>query len=941
MEQHLVNKVSLTLWGKSKGLAEPYSLIRHLLDTAAMLEVLWDHYLDGNQRRVVARGLGSAADLAQARATVVFWGALHDIGKLAVGFQSCDPKAFARLDPALINDLGAAADSRIDHARAGMLAVTTLMAGMGFDDDAPDGPLARLAEIIGGHHGRFRPVEDQWFGDSAFNSCLGGPSWDAQRQLHVSTLHAILGAPQAPKTCSTPAAVLITGLVILADWLVSQKHYLRERQMNLADNLHKHVDQARSAALPLLEEAGLRPVRLTAPGFAHAHGVAAPNPLQRSIVEDLPSQVTAGEAGILVVVAATGDGKTEAGLEGARVLSEASGSAGLGYFLPTMATSDQLHQRISGYIERCLHEGDRSRGAVALTHSMAWLGPAYADDAVVLTDEDPGAATAKRMAPRQWLRGLKRALLAQFAVGTVDQALLGVLPVAHNALRMLGLSGKTVIIDEAHAYDPYMQVLLGRLLHWLGAYGCSVVLLSATLPQSVSAALIKEYLGGAGVAGPAVREQTFTVPYPGWLYVSAAGNPSQITEPRHREQAAARHSALVTVPRPVQHRSPGGAADGDTRAAALLTELEPLLGEEGGCAVVACNTVPDAQATFTLLRAAVERRGLAADTVELIHARFPGVVRQEKTARISAELGRSGPRPHRRIIVATQVLEVALDLDADVIVSDLAPFAQLLQRAGRCWRHQQWWAAHGFPGGRGRPAWSTGPRLVVLDPLDSGGVPRHWGGDDGVYPAFLLEATARLLAAQEGTPIRIPQAVPGMVEAVHGVDDRFDWDQPDAAASYSAFMGTVLAERALGGTMVIPRCGSVLELADLHHRPLDEERASTRLGSDGVRALCLFEHDNGSVSLDAAGSHPLSDAMLRRSPTVEAARTVMGHTIPVRADWLGTIGDTELPPPAWRDHAVMGDLAVLRHHVVDGAAQPVRLTRGDFRLDPDLGLVRE
>ncbi|SDD87817.1 CRISPR-associated endonuclease Cas3'' [Glycomyces harbinensis] len=937
--EHLLSRLSLSLWGKAKGLDEPYSLVRHLLDTAALLEVLWDYYLDGNQRRVIARGLD--ADLGHARATVVFWGALHDIGKLAVGFQSCDRAALALLDPVLVADVGAAADSRIDHARAGMLAVTTLLSGMGFEDDAPDSPLSRVAEIIGGHHGRFRPVDDQWFGNPAFNSCLGGPSWDEQRQLHVSALHSLLGAPKAPKACSTPAAVLITGLVILADWLVSQEDYLRERQSSLSPDLHEHLARARSAALPLLDEAGLRPVRLASPDFAQAHGLATPNPLQRSIVEDLPSQVTAGEAGILVVAAATGDGKTEAGLEGWRTLSAASGSAGLGYFLPTMATSDQLHQRISGYVERCLHESDRSAGAVALTHSMAWLGPAYADDAAVLTGEDPGTATAKRMAPRRWLRGLKRALLAQFAVGTVDQALLGVLPVAHNALRMLGLSGKTVIIDEAHAYDPYMQVLLGRLLHWLGAYGCPVVLLSATLPRSVSDALIKEYLTGAGLAGPAVRERSFTVPYPGWLYVSATGEASQINENRHREQVEARHSALVVESRPVRHTSPGGAEGGDTRAAVLLDALDPVWGADGGCAVVACNTVPDAQATYRLLCAEAQRRGLASGAVELLHARFPGVERQARAARIGAALGRSGPRPHRRIVVATQVLEVALDLDADLIVSDLAPLAQLLQRAGRCWRHQQWWTAHGFPNGRGRPAWSSGPRLVVLDPLGSGGVPRHWGGDDGVYPAFLLEATARLLTGLGETPIRIPQEVPAMVEAVHGVDDRFDWAQPDASASYSAFMGNVLAERAFGKNIVIPRCESVYELADLHRLPVDEEQAATRLGADSIRVLCLFEHSDGTVSLDADRSHSLSDVVLHGSPTVAATRTIMGHTIPVRSDWLGTLGDTERPPSAWNDHTLLGDLAVLRHQVIDGAARPVRLARGDFHLDPDLGLVRD
>src|SRR5207248_3600504 len=129
--------------------------------------------------------------------------------------------------------------------------------------------------------------------------------------------------------------------------------------------------------------------------------------------------------------------------------------------------------------------------SLTLLHSMAWLNPEYAtvlpdaDTTDVVTDDDP-AERSPLVSATGWLRGAKRGLLADWAIGTIDQALLAMLPVPHNTLRLLGISRKVLIVDEAHAYDWYMQLLLRRLLAWCGRLGCSAVLLSATLPSSVS-----------------------------------------------------------------------------------------------------------------------------------------------------------------------------------------------------------------------------------------------------------------------------------------------------------------------------------------------------------------------------------------------------------------------------------------------------------------------
>ncbi len=351
--------------------------------------------------------------------------------------------------------------------------------------------------------------------------------------------------------------------MILADWLVSQEAYLRRRQRELEPSLAGHFRRSQADAPQLLRDAGLVPVPLERKEFAEAYGIIGePNPLQQSVMDELPTAVGAGRrGGILLVTAAPGDGKSETALEAERVLSQRFGTRGYAFLLPTMATSDQMHGRIT---QTLLNQSGQDAG-LTLVHSMAWLNSAYADEdlaseAVVTCDGDEAAAGHRRreadMRPQRWLRGAKRPLLAQFAVGTVDQALMAVLPVRHNALRLLALSGKTFIVDEAHAYDPYMQVLLGRLLNWLGAYGVPVVLLSATLPASVSDRLVKEYLRGAGHSAKALRKRVFPAPYPGWLYVDGeSGRCTQMSEAQRQEQARARSMRLAVTVEPVVHGS--------------------------------------------------------------------------------------------------------------------------------------------------------------------------------------------------------------------------------------------------------------------------------------------------------------------------------------------------------------------------------------------------
>ncbi|MEV7815538.1 HD domain-containing protein [Streptomyces flaveolus] len=935
-----------SVWGKSRGLdagLAPYPLIRHLLDAVAMALHLWDAYLSENQRVGIAEGMGLAGELERARAVVGLCAGLHDIGKVS-GFQFCSWHGSQHLSAELGGDRLRMTAERFGHDVAGLHGVKDVLTDLGLAAEADVRVAERLAEVVGGHHGRFHRAED---GVAA--SFLGGAAWARQRSAHAAAVYERLGAPKAPEVFKAPAAVLVTGVVILADWLVSQEEYLRRRQRQLEPLLADHFAASQRDAPGLLAEAGLARVRLQRQEFAQAYGISGePNPLQRSVMEELREAAGAGRrGGILLVTAAPGDGKSETALEAERILSEVCGTQGYAFLLPTMATSDQMHGRVAQALLR-------QRGAEAgltLVHSMAWLNSAYADEelageSVLTCDGDEAGEGSGRaeadMRPQRWLRGSKRPLLAQFAVGTIDQALMAVLPVRHNALRLLALSGKTFIVDEAHAYDPYMQVLLGRLLNWLGAYGVPVVLLSATLPGSVGDRLVKEYLQGAGHRRGALARQTFPAPYPGWLYVDAeTGRATAMSPARRREQAGGRGMELGVVVEPVVHGGGGGAR---ARLAVIERLLRPVCEGEGGTVLVVCNTVADAQETYLRLRERFDERSHEqGGDVQLLHARFPGDVREARTREVTQGLGRTGPRPLRRIVVATQVVEQSLDLDADLAISDLAPLSLLLQRAGRCWRHEHYWARHGYPGGRGRPAWASGPQLVVLDPIAAGGqTPRQWGE---VYSEYLLITTSRTLAGIQGGTVSVPGDVQDLVEAVHGDSGDFDWNSPGGSEekAWAAHQGSEMAQRSMAGLLAVPRARSVSALHDLHALPGEEDEweVSTRLGADSLRLLCAYVQEDGRVTLDVEGERLLPQAASDGTMPVAAVREVMRRTLAVRADWLkGADADMVAPPQSWTGHPLLVDVRVLRQPVQGGTVQAVKVGGKRLRLDKDCGLIR-
>lgn len=925
--------IDLRVWGKQRGLDYPYPLVWHLVDAAAAVLVLWTDYLTPSQRRTIADGLGLPD--ADARLVAAFWAGLHDIGKCMPVFQGMHPPSLDQIVGSGYTPVESTATLR--HDRASHLVLYSLLQSIGYGGTGSYRPAAtpafKCAQVLGGHHGRFQDVGSSYLHDPVTAvPGVGSGLWHRQRELLVDALHEVLGKPPVPTQTRPVALVILTGVVILADWLVSQEGFLKQRQGSITADVSPagiatHLEVTQALIPGLLAAAGLVRPLVHAGKFTDAFSFS-PNALQHSIIDETIPRVAG--SGLLVIAAAPGEGKTEAALHAAEALAAASGAAGCYFGLPTMATADQMYLRMRSFTER----RSATDATLTLLHSMSWLNPAYtsAPDVSEVLSDDPDAHGA-RVTATAWLRGPKRGLFASFSVGTVDHALMAVLPVKHNALRLLALSGKVFVVDEAHAYDAYMQFLLRRLLGWLGALGCPVVLMSATLPSRVSQSLVTAYLRGAGSEGPDWAAAPLR--YPGWLFVPAdGGQPIRPSASAVTAMAASRNASLRVDMRPVRHRRDDAVSADPLDRLGVVRDLLAPIADAGGCVAVICNTVADAQRTYVALRAWARQLTTPPD-FHLLHARFPASQRQEITERIATLFGKNAAdaRPRAAIVVATQVIEQSLDLDFDLVVSDLAPIALLLQRAGRCWRHAV----------QRRPLWTEGPRLVVLDPIGADGQhvrPAHWGQ---VYAAYLLRSTHEVFHRRGGAPVAVPGDVQELVEQVYcpagtGEPIFLSDDEQALRGEWDEYEGGRLAHEALAGNIAINEPARLGDLSSMTDRDVPEAIISTRLGADSRRVVCCYVDDDGGRWLDPHGeSSPLPDRASGRFSPAELT-AILQNSAPVRESDVVKAGPDYQPPPSWENNGWLRELLLLPHRTVRDGSNPVPIGNLALHAHPLLGI---
>ena len=426
----------------------------------------------------------------------------------------------------------------------------------------------------------------------------------------------------------------------------------------------------------------------------------------------------------------------------------------------------------------------------------------------------------------------KKALLAEVGVGTLDQAMMAVMPFKHSNLRMLGLSQKILLADEIHAYDHYMSRILEGLIEKQARDGNPTILLSATLSQQQRERLIAAFAKGAkcGAEAPLLGYDD----YP-WL--------TQVT----RSEVVSLHVAT----RKEVERSVNVGWMYDEQACIERIGHAVL---HGKCIAWIRNSVDDA---IRISRQLVSQGIVAPENLTLFHSRFAFYDRQRIESQTLALFGKQSAAQRRgKVIIATQVIEQSLDIDLDEMISDLAPVDLLIQRAGRLQRHIR---------DRDGRIKTTGqdererPELLILAPEWDDAPRENWlssvmGNSAYVYPDHgRLWLTQRVLR-QQGE-IRMPQSARRLIEAVYGEDVEI----PEGFAKTEQLQeGKFYCDRAFARQNLINFApGYSPESSDLL-----PEKLTTRLAEESI-TLWLARIIDGLVMPYAAGENAWEMSALR------------------------------------------------------------------------------
>lgn len=806
-----MNAPYFALWGKTSKEGQPASwhpLLFHLLDVAAVAGLVWDHCLIPPLRERLKRALGT-----DARTQIMFLAGAHDIGKASPSFQKKVPE--------LSRHSGLPCSDHDQSRPHGHISAHVLKEALGA---CPASFL--LAQIAGGHHGVFPRSMDLQLG----RDTLGNTYWKTARQdLLQEFANAVAFDLNQAARCTSeitdPLIVpVLAGFISVVDWIGSNQDFfpcVAECGSSVTGEVGTYWENAQSQAQTALEKLGWLPAVSFAneAPFHTVFSAFTPNALQKTVIE-LASKQTSPY--LMIVEAPMGQGKTEAALYAADMAMCRGLARGMYIAMPTQATGNAMFKRVlDDYLK---HRGHKGKLNLQLVHGDALLAQmAEVKEGEISEFKPENVGDHGDIEAQSWFTAKKRPLLAPFGVGTIDQSLLSVLQTRHWFVRLFGLAGKVVIFDEVHAYDAYMSTILERLLHWLAEADCTVILLSATLPEAKRRSLANAYSG---------RDDAEYKLYP------------RITLVRPRRYPNARTDCSpVCSEIPMQGSRLVAMRFATTALPTLTADLNEKL-VHGGCAVVICNTVNRSIEVYEHVR-----DNLTDTDCSLFHARTLQMWRREREEEVLLKFGKGEKqndgtyvnrhRPRRAVLVATQVIEQSVDLDFDVMISEIAPIDLLLQRCGRLHRHP-----------RRRPARLETPEFIVLCDAEAAGPPPESFGKsiECVYDRYVLLRTWLALRRREA--LEIPAEIEELIEAVYGDSTMAcdeDWSDALAEAKVQMDHDRSESEKAAGKLLVCyPKWpGDLIE--EFNTQLADDEdpqvhktiRAATREGDPSFSVVML------------------------------------------------------------------------------------------------------
>ena len=844
-------------WAKKKNgeYGEIYHpLLFHTFDVGIVARELWQSGLHEAIRRFFVTELGLSEQ--ETIAWLSFLIALHDTGKASPAFIRQDQKAREALQQ--LGFMFRPVNEKCPHGVITAYVLADLLWTVSKDNKFLRVFGRALGIAVGGHHGTFsgakagprqRGAEKEWA--------------DARKGL-VEELARLFQVPLAslPHYSQNHAFyVLLAGLTCVADWIGSNEEDFPYALSGTTPE--QYADRAQQQARKAIQDMGWANWKPPASATTFEKlfpSIQSPWPCQRQ-AETLAPQLT-GSASLVLIEAPMGEGKTEAAMFLADYWAATLQQQGCYFALPTQATSNQMFRRVKQFIAG--RYPDQSVN-LQLVHGANLLSEEFAALRFRTYPEEDGSLDEAHgnIAVQEWFLPKKRSLLAPFGVGTIDQALMAVLQTRHFFVRLFGLAHKTVIIDEVHAYDTYMSKLLERLLAWLRALGCSVVMLSATLPAQKRQQLLRAYGGQASIQSAG---------YPQMTWVSGEG------------------SGAVSFPA-VQHRQIAVHHLHDSTAE-LAEKLHEAM-KAGGCIAIVCNTVGRAQEVYRVLR---QQQVVEPENLQLLHSRFPFDEREKREHTVLEAFGKSRTRPQAAILVSTQIIEQSLDLDFDLMITDLAPADLVLQRAGRLHRHEN-----------ERPAQLRQPALWLRMPdVGDDHIP-NFGASQKIYDLYILLRS--YAALKDRNTIQLPEDLPTIVEEVYGAEVAWPSSELQQAAdgAWEDMQEAMKKEEYTAGKNLIRPPNAPLEPDEFLEQfsgDLEEDnpeihqslQALTRLTEPSVQVVCLLEPDGLDLGLKPSLAQIRS--FLRRAMTITDKRvvfTLLGQPAP--SGWKRT--------PALRHHRLL------------------------------------
>lgn len=637
--------------------------------------------------------------------------AAHDIGKITPGFQLKCPawEHHQSISASIIAD-----GIETNHAKVSQW---HLQSSQHFEDHRKS---RFWLMSTGAHHGSYpfsnKPRMNQPIHEGGCELFL--PLRDALLANLIEVFGELPTEPANPRKHSERMH-LLTGFTILSDWIGSNTDWFPSDFKISAETIQTKTRE-------VISELCLTTCTKSAIPFGEQFVTESqpapfkPRPIQTALL------AAADAPGLYILEAPMGMGKTEAALATAYQRWTTGSERGLYFALPTQLTSNKINDRITEFLRNTIG----SDAVQTLIHGNAWL----TDDktrhlTANLPENDPQNPEFDHNDTNEalrWFSSSRKALIAPYGTGTIDQAMLAVLPARFAALRYFALAGKVVVIDEVHSFDPYMSTLIDRLVSYLLKAGSTVIILSATL----TAQRRNELVEAAGATEPSPP-----LSYP---LITKVATGSDSAEHFPVEE-------IITTKTVTFHHY----TTADDNNAYWQNIADHVT--RGANVVVIRNTVALAQETYKTLKSLLTEK-TTNDHTGLVHSRFPQWQRKDNEDLWIDRLGKNkGKRPSGSLLVSTQIVEQSVDIDADLLVTDLAPIELILQRLGRLHRHDH-----------ARPSGYDSPTCHILHP------PTDWQGSAKeikeqlaphhfIYPPLALWQASQLLTSMPA--IHLPDEI--------------------------------------------------------------------------------------------------------------------------------------------------------------------------------------